>query len=82
MSTGTLNFYPMDDDDGDFLSKKSEPVQETIQKKELVRQETAPSIRLQQRLSLKNRAVRAGINRPLFFFRSNCIQPDLNLQLI
>lgn len=59
MSTGTLNFYPLDDED-DFLSpKKSDPVEETVQKKELVRQETAPSIRLQQRLSLKNRAVSA-----------------------
>lgn len=57
MSTGTLNFYPLDDDD-DFLGpKKSDPVEETVQKKELVRQETAPSIRLQQRLSHKNRAV-------------------------
>lgn len=59
MSTGTLNFYPLDDDD-DFLGpKKSDPVEETVQKKELVRQETAPSIRLQQRLSHKNRAVSA-----------------------
>lgn len=59
MSTGTLNFYPLDDDD-DFLGpKKSDPEEETVQKKELVRQETAPSIRLQQRLSHKNRAVSA-----------------------
>ncbi|XP_048756775.2 LIM and calponin homology domains-containing protein 1-like isoform X4 [Ostrea edulis] len=55
MSTGMLNFYPMDDDDDDLFSKKSEPLQETIQKTEQVRQETAPSVRLQQRLSLKNR---------------------------
>lgn len=60
MSTGALNFYPLDDNDDDLLGpKKSDPVEETMQTKELVRQETAPSIRLQQRLSLKNRAVSA-----------------------
>lgn len=59
MSTGTLNFYPVDDDDSDiFSTKKSEPVEETIQKKESSQQDTAPSMRLQQRLSLKNRMVR------------------------
>lgn len=60
MSTGALNFYPLDDNDDDLLGpKKSDPVEETMQKKELVQQETAPSIRLQQRLSLKNRVVSA-----------------------
>lgn len=66
MSTGTLNFYPLDDDD-DFLGpKKSDPVEETVQKKELVRQETAPSIRLQQRLSHKNRANSVGSEKPSY----------------
>ncbi|XP_061185343.1 uncharacterized protein LOC133193423 [Saccostrea echinata] len=63
MSTGTLNFYPLDDDDNDFLSKKSEPVEDVIQKRELIRQETAPSVRLQQRLSLKNRANSVGSDK-------------------
>lgn len=73
MSTGMLNFYPMDDDDDDLFSKKSEPLQETIQKTEQVRQETAPSVRLQQRLSLKNRTVCAGMNHTPQVLKSNCV---------
>ncbi|XP_078323892.1 uncharacterized protein LOC111127520 isoform X5 [Crassostrea virginica] len=67
MSTGTLNFYPVDDDDSDiFSTKKSEPVEETIQKKESSQQDTAPSMRLQQRLSLKNRTNSLGSEKPSY----------------